>query len=357
MMKLPRPMMILFGAGATRAAFFGKDHDPPPPLDTDFFEIALQITARGTSRLSKSVAQDVHDLYGRVIGIGLEQYYRDVETRLELANFAKPANRPMNWSARTRSLEELIRRVLIQTTCDMTATPAKPIVSEIHRKILARVKRGDTLATFNYDTIIEESMPVKSSPWTPREGYGVDITGVKKGWAKKWFVSHKIEEGKKSDIKLLKLHGSINWRLYKNNKVTLKARPYAVKGKRGKPDFERSAFVPPGWHKRVDKQPYSTIWRKARLEFDRCETLVIIGYSLPDTDLIARALFLEIARRRASAEKFLKELHIADVSEATQRRIIELFLPALGPEGKVFLYGNAAELANNWVEVKKKAAK
>ncbi|MGB7256983.1 MAG: SIR2 family protein, partial [Pseudolabrys sp.] len=233
--------------------------------------------------------------------------------------------------------------------------PAKPIISNLHRKILSRVEKGDTLATFNYDTIIEESMPISSSSWTPREGYGIDVTGVKKGWAKKWFDSHKIEEGTKSEIKLLKLHGSINWRLYKNNKVTLKARPYAVKGKKGKPDFENSAFVPPGWHKRVNRQPYSTIWRKARLEFDRCKTLVIVGYSLPDTDLIARALFLEVARRRASAGKFLKELHVADVSEITQRKIIDVLLPALGPEGKVFRYGDALELATSWSEPKKKS--
>src|SRR5476651_1668476 len=82
MMKLPRPMVILFGAGATRAAF-GKG-DPPPPLDTDFFEIALQIGSRGTGKLAKKVAKNVYELYDRVIGIGLEQYYSDIETRLEL---------------------------------------------------------------------------------------------------------------------------------------------------------------------------------------------------------------------------------------------------------------------------------
>jgi hypothetical protein len=313
----------------------------------------LQITTRGTGQLAKKVAQNVHEIYDKVIGIGLEHYYRDIETRLELATFAKPANRSMDWSGRKRSLEELIRRILIQTTCDMRTMPAKPIVSTLHRQILRRLEKGDAIATFNYDTVIEESMPNSISLWTPRQGYGIDVTGVKKEWARKWFASHGIETKKKSDVKLFKLHGSINWRLYKNNKVTLKTRPYVVRGKRGKPDFETAAVLPPGWHKRVDKQPYSTILKKARLEFDKCKTLAIVGYSLPDTDLIARALFLEVARRRAGPGKFLKELHIADVSEVTQRRIIDLFLPALGPEGKVFRYKSAMELAIHW-DVKKK---
>jgi hypothetical protein len=80
-------MVILFGAGATRAAF--EQRRPPPPLDSDFFEIAGQLSGRGTRRLALQVTKDVFDLYGRVTDIGLEQYYRDIETRLELSRFAK----------------------------------------------------------------------------------------------------------------------------------------------------------------------------------------------------------------------------------------------------------------------------
>ena len=71
-------MVILFGAGATRAAF--SNQTPPPFLDGDFFEIAGQITGRGTKHVARKVTRDVFDLYGRVTGIGLEQYYRDIET-------------------------------------------------------------------------------------------------------------------------------------------------------------------------------------------------------------------------------------------------------------------------------------
>jgi hypothetical protein len=344
--KLPRPMVILFGAGATRAAFAKKTL--PPPLDADFFDIAGQITGRGTRRLAQKVRRDVFDLYGKVTGIGLEQYYRDIETRLELGKFAKSKNRPKDWQVRTKNLEELVRRVLIHTTCELDEGSAKPSCSQIHEVLLRRVKAGDTLVTFNYDTVIEESMPENISLWTPRDGYGVGASGITRGWAKKWLMKHSINNTKSTQIRLLKLHGSLNWVLYKTSKVRLKPRPYVVRSKNGKAMFDKAAILPPGWHKRVDRNPYNALWRQARLEIEKCATLVIIGYSLPDTDLIARALFLEASRSLRAGGRFIKELHVADISDSTKNRIVDLFVPALGPEGVVFRYGGAQELVAAW---------
>ena len=128
----------------------------------------------------------------------------------------------------------------------------------------------------------------------------------------------------------------------------IKKRPYVVKDRQGYPNFEEAAFLPPGLHKRVDHRPYNIIWHRARLELEKCQSAVIIGYSLPDTDLIARALFLEVARLRKARKNFLKELHIADTSEMTRNRIIDLFMPALGSTGTIFRYGSAKELADRW---------
>jgi hypothetical protein len=201
---------------------------------------------------------------------------------------------------------------------------------------------------YNYDALIEESMPQRESLWTPRGGYGIDVTGITHEWSKRWFSSRGISPRTKARVKLHKLHGSLNWRLNQINKVIIKKRPYVVKSRNGSPNFEEAAFLPPGWHKRVDRRPYNLIWRNARLDLERCKTVVIIGYSLPDTDLIARALFLEVARLRKARKNFIKELHIADTSEATRNRIIDLFIPALGSEGTVFRYSSAKELSDRW---------
>jgi len=345
-MELPRPMVLVIGAGATRAAFSART--PPPPLDIDFFEIASQIRGRGTRVLARQVTKDVFDLYKRVAGIGLEEYYRDIETRLELSKFAKSKNRPKDWQARTHRLEELVRRVLIHTTCDLDGGVAKPIISKIHPPMLQRLQKGDTLITFNYDTVIEEAMPTKATLWTPRGGYWVDATGMTHDWTKKWFSSRKLDSSQKAQIKLLKLHGSLNWELYATAKVRLKHRPYVVRARKGKPVSDSAAIVPPGWHKRVDRNPYNALWHEARLQLEKCATLVVVGYSLPETDLIAKALFLEAIRSRASRSSFIKELHVADTSDFVRKRIIDLFIAALGPHGNVFRYGSAQELAKHW---------
>lgn len=344
-MKLPRPLVLLFGAGATRGGF--PDSVPPPPLDTDFFDIAGQITGRGTRRLARRVAADVFALYRRVSGIGLEQYYRDIETRWELGTFATSQNRPKDWKARKADLEELVRRVVVHTTADLEESPAAPRMSDTHQALLRNVEPGDTLITFNYDTVVEESMP-KETPWTPRDGYGVNVSGITHDWVKGWLKRRNLKTIVQSKVRLLKLHGSINWVLYSTGNVRLKPRPYVVRAMGGRPTFDKAAILPPGWHKRVDKNPYRSLWREARLRLEKCSTLVVIGYSLPDTDLIAQALFAEASRMRASREHFLKQLHVADVSEATKNRLVSLFVPALGAKGLVFRYASAQHVAKVW---------
>jgi len=344
-MKLPRPLVLLFGAGATRGGF--PESLPPPPLDTDFFDIAGQISGRGTRRLARKVARDVFALYGRVSGIGLEQYYRDIETRWELGTFATSQNRPKDWEARKKELEELVRRVLIHTTTDLDDGPAKPRTSPVHQALLRNVRAGDTLITFNYDTVVEESMP-NDVHWTPRDGYGVDASGITHNWAKSWLGDHKLDSTARSKVELLKLHGSVNWVLYRTGKVRLKPRPYVVRSRMGKPTFDKAAVLPPGWHKRVNKNPYRALWRKARLRLEKCAAIAVIGYSLPETDLIAHALFLEASRMRESRGHYLKELHLADTSETTKDKLVALFARALGANGLVFRYDSARHVADMW---------
>lgn len=344
-MRLPRPLLLLFGAGATRGGF--PDDIPAPPLDADFFDIAGQISGRGTGKLARRVAKDVFSLYGHVSGVGLEQYYRDIETRWELGRFAASQNRPKDWNARKEDLEELVRRVLIHTTANLEKRPAVPRDSSVHGRILANVYRGDTLVTFNYDTVIEESIP-KGHPWTPRDGYGINASGIRSTWVKGWLKRRGLRAAPKSQVLLLKLHGSINWVLYSTGQVRLKPRPYVVRAHNGEPTFDKAALLPPGWHKRVDKNPYRSIWQKARSALERCQTLAVIGYSLPETDLIAQALFAEASRMRARRKKYLKQLHVADVRDVTKNRLTELFRPALEARGLVFRYNSAEHLAKVW---------
>jgi len=336
-----RRLVLLFGAGATRGAL--QTRVLPPPVDRDFFDIASQITGRGTRRLAIRVSKDVFDLYRHVSGVGLEQYFREIEARAEIGQFAKPKNKPKDWARRQADLEELIRRVLIQTTSDLSEEERA-----VHRTILKRIGSGDTIITFNYDMLIEESISDDGAHWDPSDGYGFTASGTTLDWARRWRSQHGTVRSRKTEFRLLKLHGSVNWTLYKTNKVRLKPRPYVVRARNGAPVFDKCSILPPGWHKRIDISPYRQLWRKARLELEKCSSLAIIGYSLPETDLIAHALLAEVCRLRAARKHYLKHLHIADPNEQVIDRFSALFAPALGPKGHVYRYKDIEELSRKW---------
>jgi hypothetical protein len=338
--NLKFPAVVIFGAGATRGAFLHAKL--PPPIDIDFFEIAGQIKGRGTPKVARRVLKSVWELYGKTHGVGLEEYYREVETRARIGSFAKTQNQPKDWVRRRRDLEELIRRVYIHITADLNVSPAIPSKSPIHERLLQRLKAGCTVITFNYDLVIEESLS-KTTLWNPRDGFGLKVSGVSHEWTKKWYEKSQGDRSAKSKITLLKLHGSLGWVQYANHQIRLKNRPYVVR----KGITDKISILPPGWNKPVDKNPYKEFWRQARLKLESCKSLLIVGYSLPDTDLLARALFSEVVRSRASREKYLQNLFLVDISDQVKSRFATLFTPALGPYGKVFRFSSFEEFGRN----------
>lgn len=213
---------------------------------------------------------------------------------------------------------------------------------------LYRIRRGDVIVTFNYDTVIEESISNDGPHWDPSDGYGFNASGVTLDWARRWRNTHNKVASRGSEFRLLKLHGSINWTLYKTNAVRLKPRPYVVRARNGAPVFDKCSVLPPGWHKRIDINPYRQLWRKARLKLEMCSRLAIIGYSLPETDLLARALLAEVCRLRAARRHYLEHLHLADPSESVKDRFSALLAPALGPRGHIYRYSNIEELSRKW---------
>ena len=327
--------VYIFGAGATRGAF--SERKQPPPIDSDFFDAVKNIRGHGTPRLAKEVLRSVWELYRRTSGVSLEAYYRDIETRAKISEFAKPANQPKNWERRTLQFQELIRRVYIQTTCETTSREMSPIKSDLHQSVLGQLRDKDTIVTYNYDLVIEESFK-NADLWNPIDGYGVDVSGKTHDWCRKWLESHSYNSKAKSKILLLKLHGSLNWEFYKNRVIRLKPRPYYVRTRNGNPLTEKISVLAPGWNKRIDRVPYKFFWREAHRRIEKCSKLVILGYSLPETDLLAQALFYEVVRQRSLKENYLREIHFVDPMVSVRKKLLDLFIPTLGPNSKVFMY-------------------
>ena len=116
--KPKHPLVILFGAGASKGGL--NDELLSPPVDKDFFDTANLLKGQGTPKVTKKVLKSIWELYQKTSSIGLEEYYRDIETRAIISRFAKSANKPKNWKNRQSDLEELIQRVCVHTTVDLT---------------------------------------------------------------------------------------------------------------------------------------------------------------------------------------------------------------------------------------------
>lgn len=342
---LPHPTIFIFGAGASRGGLEYRGV-PYPPVDNDFFDIANQIRFHGTPKLARRVLDTVFNLYKRTTGISLEACYRDIETRGDIGRFCKTSNNPMNWSRRKKNLEELIRRIFIQTIGEEKETNRRK-VSVIHQNILSLLGEGDTILTFNYDLLIEESFK-SAKLWNPVNGYGLKISQEPKDWCRAWLKNRNNSSLTKSKILLLKLHGSLNWILHHNGRVSLKPRPYVVRTNRyGNPVFEKVAIIAPGWNKRIDESPFNKLWQLARLKLEKCKSIVIFGYSLPENDFLAKSFFSEVARTREARKDFLKELYIADPNPQVKERFIKLFTSALSSHGKVFQYKSIEDFHSN----------
>ncbi|MBI4838657.1 MAG: SIR2 family protein [Nitrospirae bacterium] len=146
----------------------------------------------------------------------------------------------------------------------------------------------DTIISFNYDLVFEATASLynwnrrnKKQPHiTEYELLRLNITFGKEnisikdlsdfftgGIIEDRFQTNALSIDTEQSIKLIKLHGSINWQGYSSNE---------------------SFIIPPTWNKsdiRVRK-----LWEAAYNELKEAKRIIILGYSLPQTDTYVESL-------------------------------------------------------------------
>ncbi|PJZ57468.1 SIR2 family protein [Leptospira barantonii] len=129
------------------------------------------------------------------------------------------------------------------------------------------VVTNNTFISFNYDTVLENSI---------------------------WNLGHKVSYGIKgidapselhdsdSGIKVLKLHGSINWKLKPNSSGLF------IQAFRNYDDSSKSKgdriLLPPTWQKTFSGH-LQYVWNNAISAISTATRLIIIGFSIPETDI------------------------------------------------------------------------
>jgi hypothetical protein len=177
------------------------------------------------------------------------------------------------------------------------------------------VKKKISCITFNYDDLFDQRLwevdkltMVKNIPyWHPDGGYGFFCNPSTSTIQNN---ENKIDD---TSMLLLKLHGSMNWRIRKGEK-----KPYTIDSIYHHEDWlsyyeypnpfsqneretieihlEKDPFIIPPLlaKKTLTKQPLlKIIWTLAYKKLQSANNVIFIGYSMPKTDIASRFLFSE----------------------------------------------------------------
>ena len=144
----------------------------------------------------------------------------------------------------------------------------------------------NTIISFNYDCIVEKYL-IRNSVLPE---YCINA---------KWYGNNFGIREKK--FKILKVHGSMNWYFCPNcNDYIILLNPaddflgkFSIKANCEKCKKEVSMtplIIPPTWNKVEHKSQLKNVWRETLIELFNARNIIVIGYSIPDTDLYFRYL-------------------------------------------------------------------
>lgn len=183
-------------------------------------------------------------------------------------------------------------------------------INEIGPRFAKSINKEDSLLTFNYDLALERAL-WEEARWTPNEGY-VGVSDFE-------FPEDKARLNQ-SPIRLLKLHGSLNWLppqilpkenlritldnlecwgfFFENMQNILKRQPKSPSGAATKElslgyagGIDRYWFLPSYVKPFDSKSELQDIWKEGSKIFKGTTHLIVIGYSFPKEDRNTKSLF------------------------------------------------------------------
>jgi len=214
----------------------------------------------------------------------------------------------------------------------------------IYRLLRAAATRSSalTVVTFNHDLIIENVLgdsKLFARRWCLRHGYGT--FGVNRRLTASKNVAA-FDDPKECThdrpVRLLKLHGSLNWYLDADSPEGVKA---LLRGERAKGQVVRISkrkeipkqyvhqghiggpvVVPPIYAKQRFLDSFMRpVWEDAAADLARADRVVFFGYSMPSTDIEAEKLF----QRSLAANSRIRWIDIVNPQSASASRYSSVF--------------------------------
>jgi len=348
-MASKRRTVFVLGAGFTRAFL------PRSPLMIDDYGIRGILQGLGDLPIAKRIlGQELERTGGGQINI--ERLF----TRLD---GGMPYDRDQGALDEIRLLAVTLKRALVERIKGARDGPRQ---SEALHGLARQCLDGlINCITFNYDDMLDEALYMASraaylspgSQWHPDAGYGFlcpssQAYAHRRGPAASW-----------SSLHVLKLHGSVNWRL------ALGAQPpYGLNAlvhheawvdpptdletlaqEQVEDHLEADPFIVPPilvQSSLVEQPILRRLWFFAHRELSQAEQVIFIGYSLPVTDIAAGVLFRETLVRRSRPEVTVVSHGVDEKSRAALRESYRNVLPWLTDDQ--FDFRGAIDWAREW---------
>lgn len=186
-----------------------------------------------------------------------------------------------------------------------------------------KMQGRNSIITFNYDCLVEQALSSLGVPWTYGfHGYG-PIVGYSEG-AKALGMrigSNDIPAKEPDTVGLYKIHGSVNWgrKAEKNGQPGITTIYGSYSDLR--PNNDEVLLVPPSWQKTLTG-PVSIAWTEAVKALNTATRIVVIGFSMPPTDIHFRYLLAAGLKSNASLRGVL---FVDPAMETVKNRALQIF--------------------------------
>lgn len=288
----------LIGAGLSHS--YSEDY----PLSSEFFAKMRSKVVAGKKFMTLNPALEEVDAF-------LNRFFPVSPDLEEVLSFLSqeyfPPDFRQHWQHRADVYQELLWNI---PRFLWGAAPRSPEVHTLlHDFCGLIVKEAANIVTFNYDCLLEEEL-YRQHVWEPSSGYGIPMQ----------FMGNVLSPPEKplktfkSDLTILKLHGSVNWGTsplaYANAETEVFYHPpldhdthnigdISVSLRSSKSMSFSVPFTPFIVPPILDKTKFyhnrflQRLWFLARECIAFSENITIIGYSFPETDYFARFLMRE----------------------------------------------------------------
>lgn len=272
--------MYVLGAGAS--------YDAGGPLIRDFFSNMSERSARvhreyfeGDEKYSTLKA--IYEQWAKMEKeANIEGFFKNVEFNVSIGrSYQDPWDGSAIDSAILKRWLEWYIAAYVRNSVAIQRTPPK--YYEEFARTLKRWGKRYSIITFNYDLVFEKAIL--------REFGAVDY---------KIGVTNRLYS---TGIPFVKLHGSLNWLWCpKCDRIEIHDQPVGQKYNRVAcvkkcGGYKERLMVPPNPGKTKYLEILNRLWKKANRLLSEADSIVFIGYSLPEIDVSARELLADPVRR------------------------------------------------------------